>query len=93
MHAIGVSNPNVPIFPPRVCTLVLFILLLFIDRWMNYNNRVTFIINNYYTLNFGAIYNYSAMKNHLRRALMIVIILKRNRNFKTSYPFTHRNIS
>ena len=22
---IGVSNPNVPIFPPRVCTLVLFI--------------------------------------------------------------------
>ena len=21
----GVSNPNVPIFPPRVCTLVLFI--------------------------------------------------------------------
>ena len=22
----GVSNPNVPIFPPRVCTLVLFIL-------------------------------------------------------------------
>ena len=21
---IGVSNPNVPIFPPRVCTLVLF---------------------------------------------------------------------
>ena len=23
----GVSNPNVPIFPPRVCTLVLFILL------------------------------------------------------------------
>ena len=25
---IGVSNPNVPIFPPRVCTLVLFI-----DSW------------------------------------------------------------
>ena len=24
---IGVSNPNVPIFPPRVCTLVLFIYL------------------------------------------------------------------
>ena len=24
---IGVSNPNVPIFPPRVCTLVLFIFL------------------------------------------------------------------
>ena len=23
---IGVSNPNVPIFPPRVCTLVLFII-------------------------------------------------------------------
>ena len=23
----GVSNPNVPIFPPRVCTLVLFIQL------------------------------------------------------------------
>ena len=22
---IGVSNPNVPIFPPRVCTFVLFI--------------------------------------------------------------------
>ena len=22
----GVSNPNVPIFPPRVCTLVLFII-------------------------------------------------------------------
>ena len=21
----GISNPNVPIFPPRVCTLVLFI--------------------------------------------------------------------
>ena len=26
---IGVSNPNVPIFPPRVCTLVLCIILLF----------------------------------------------------------------
>ena len=26
----GVSNPNVPIFPPRVCTLVLFIYLYFI---------------------------------------------------------------
>ena len=25
MHAIGVSNPNVPIFLPRVRTLVLFI--------------------------------------------------------------------
>ena len=25
MLQIGVSNPNVPIFPPRVCTLVLFI--------------------------------------------------------------------
>ena len=24
---IGVSNPNVPIFPPRVCTLVLFIII------------------------------------------------------------------
>ena len=23
----GVSNPNIPIFPPRVCTLVLFIFL------------------------------------------------------------------
>ena len=23
---IGVSNPNVPIFPPKVCTLVLFII-------------------------------------------------------------------
>ena len=22
----GVSNPNVPMFPPRVCTLVLFII-------------------------------------------------------------------
>ena len=28
MHAIGVSNPNVPIFPPRVCTLVLFIIII-----------------------------------------------------------------
>ena len=28
MHAIGVSNPNVPIFPPRVCTLVLFIIIM-----------------------------------------------------------------
>ena len=28
MHAIGVSNPNVPIFPPRVCTLVLFIIIV-----------------------------------------------------------------
>ena len=25
----GVSNPNVPIFPPRVCTLVFFILTAF----------------------------------------------------------------
>ena len=25
MHQIGVSNPNVPIFLPRVCTLVLLI--------------------------------------------------------------------
>ena len=25
---IGVSNPNVPIFPPRVCTLVLFIIVV-----------------------------------------------------------------
>ena len=25
----GVSNPNVPIFPPRVCTLVLFIIIEF----------------------------------------------------------------
>ena len=25
---IGVSNPNVPIFPPRVCTLVLFIIIV-----------------------------------------------------------------
>ena len=24
----GVSNPNVPIFPPRVCTLVLFIIIV-----------------------------------------------------------------
>ena len=24
----GVSNPNVPIFPPRVCTLVLFITII-----------------------------------------------------------------
>ena len=24
----GVSNPNVPIFPPRVCTLVLFIIII-----------------------------------------------------------------
>ena len=24
---IGVSNPNVPIFPPRVCTLVHFIII------------------------------------------------------------------
>ena len=24
----GVSNPNVPIFPPRVCTLVLFIIVV-----------------------------------------------------------------
>ena len=24
----GVSNPNVPIFPPRVCTLVLFIVIV-----------------------------------------------------------------
>ena len=23
-----VSNPNVPIFPPRVCTLVLFIIIV-----------------------------------------------------------------
>ena len=28
LHAIGVSNPNVPIFPPRVCTLVLFIAIV-----------------------------------------------------------------
>ena len=27
----GVSNPNVPIFPPRVCTLVLFISFLFLS--------------------------------------------------------------
>ena len=27
---IGVSNPNVPIFPPRVCTLVLFIIQVII---------------------------------------------------------------
>ena len=25
---IGVSNPNVPIFPPRVCTLVFFIIIV-----------------------------------------------------------------
>ena len=24
----GVSNPNVPIFPPRVCALVLFIIIV-----------------------------------------------------------------
>ena len=24
----GVSNPNGPIFPPRVCTLVLFIIIV-----------------------------------------------------------------
>ena len=27
----GVSNPNVPMFPPRVCTLVLFIFSVFIN--------------------------------------------------------------
>ena len=27
----GVSNPNVPIFPPRVCTLVLFIVIVVIN--------------------------------------------------------------
>ena len=27
----GVSNPNVPIFPPRVCTLVLFIIHILRD--------------------------------------------------------------
>ena len=27
----GVSNPNVPIFPPRVCTLVLFIFSFFMN--------------------------------------------------------------
>ena len=30
----GVSNPNVPIFPPRVCTLVLFIIALQILLWL-----------------------------------------------------------
>ena len=32
---IGVSNPNVPIFPPRVCTLVLFIIIVvwFVHRY------------------------------------------------------------
>ena len=27
----GVSNPNVPIFPSRVCTLVLFIIVVNLD--------------------------------------------------------------
>ena len=27
----GVSNPNIPIFPPRVCTLVLFIFKLSVN--------------------------------------------------------------
>ena len=27
----GVSNPNVPMFPPRVCTLVLFIIIVLIQ--------------------------------------------------------------
>ena len=33
MLQIGVSNPNVPIFPPMVCTLVLFISLVFIKKF------------------------------------------------------------
>ena len=38
MHAIDVSNPNVPIFPPRVCTLVLFIILA-VRAIREYNER------------------------------------------------------
>ena len=30
---IGVSNPNVPIFPPRVCTLVLFIIIVIFAKY------------------------------------------------------------
>ena len=34
---IGVSNPNVPIFPPRVCTLVLFIVTGFGSVMVRYH--------------------------------------------------------
>ena len=37
----GVSNPNVPIFLPRVCTLVLFIMCIN----HNYNPKYMLVIN------------------------------------------------
>ena len=43
MHAIGVSNPNVPIFLPRVCTLVLFIMHVIIilhNQWSSISVRI-----------------------------------------------------
>ena len=38
----GVSNPNVPMFPPRVCTLVFFIIILTINI-VRTDNKLTFI--------------------------------------------------
>ena len=41
---IGVSNPNVPIFPPRVCTLVLFIIIGSVNITVRQYNKVVYFV-------------------------------------------------